>query len=183
MRRAAAPIQPLMRFIRSAPPPHKPERVHSRHASAPSVIGDQADESRSAHVVSHHLDGLLRISNLGYVATRDGHGVRSVSAVLSASPGPKTYRGWESQRFPATGFTPPEESPSSVAVPHHCGRYPHDVGSPVARSEERATASRLRRDRSRGGGASTSTESPCRRIPNAPKHAVHVCRSTHGPPR
>jgi hypothetical protein len=85
-------------------------------------------------------------SGLECVATRDGHGVRSVSAVLSILPGPKTYQGWESHRFLATGFTPLEESPSSVAVPHHCGRYPPDVGSPSTRSEERAATNQLPRE-------------------------------------
>jgi hypothetical protein len=54
-------ILPLMRFIRYAPSPHKTNRVHSRCASASSVVGYQTDESRSAHVVFHHRDGLLHV--------------------------------------------------------------------------------------------------------------------------
>jgi hypothetical protein len=73
-------ILPLMRFIRYAPPSHKPDCVNSRHASAPSVVGYQTDESRSTLVVSHHLGGLLRKTGPECFATRGDHRVRCVSA-------------------------------------------------------------------------------------------------------
>jgi hypothetical protein len=51
-------------------------------SNVPSGRGCQATESRSVHVVSHHLDGFLRIAGSGLVASR--------------------YRTWGSLRFSTT---------------------------------------------------------------------------------
>jgi hypothetical protein len=52
-----------------APPPTHPPRVHSRRPfRAPSASRRPASKSRSARVVSHHLDGFLRATARRFVA-------------------------------------------------------------------------------------------------------------------
>jgi hypothetical protein len=81
--------------------------------------------SCSALVVSHHLGGLLRAAAAGLLHPAAGPGVRRVSRCLR--PGlPKVPR--PVGPFPATRIVPFEGFPSTVAVPHHCGRCPPAVG-------------------------------------------------------
>ena len=91
-----------------------------QEAEAPVGLTVPPASSRSALVVSHHLDGLLRTMGRGFIAPRSQPGVRRVSglAAFSAARGRRRWAG----TFPATRFTPFEEFPSSAAVPHHCGR-------------------------------------------------------------
>jgi len=92
----------------------------------------------SALVVSHHLDGLLRttVSGLLHPDTR-----WSSLRFWMAPPKvcrPKPTPNGEQTPFPATRFTPLEEFPSPVAVPHHCGRCPLAVLSHCCRFGRRS---------------------------------------------
>jgi hypothetical protein len=60
--------------------------------------------------------------------------------------------------FPAARFTPFEEFPSSAAVPHHCGRCPHDVGS--CRDRENAEALSSMSTRANRSSHTTSLQVP-----------------------
>jgi len=99
-----------------------------RHAPCASTPGGRSlrrtdgasRQSRSALVVSHHLDGFLRAKGCGFVAPRCQPGVRRVSCLPPPASPEGDKRG--SGTVPATRFTPFEEFPSSAAVPHHCGR-------------------------------------------------------------
>jgi len=78
----------------------------------------------SAYVVSHHLDGLLRAPDRGFVAPHNRSRVRCVSP----PPGTNTAASEEvlvqdtTTALPATRFTPSKEFPSPTAVPRHRGR-------------------------------------------------------------
>jgi hypothetical protein len=76
--------------------------------------------SRSAFVVSHHLDGLLHPGAVGLLHPTTGHEVRRVSDLqrqrTRKHPAPCTS-------FPRRG-SPFEEFPSSAAVPRHRGLLP-----------------------------------------------------------
>jgi hypothetical protein len=102
-----------------------------RHACRASTPGDMTATVRSVAakrptcsdpVVSHHLAGLLRTSGLGFIAPRNRKEFAAFPgfATTFCQPKPTSDGG----RFPflATRFTPFEEFPSPVAVPHHCGR-------------------------------------------------------------
>jgi len=90
---------PLHRHDRCASTPGR--RIPHRHDAA-------RRRTRSARVVSHHLDGFLRTSARGSVAPRS--------------------RSWGSSRFGPEPFLataePFEGFPSSTAVPRHRGRVP-----------------------------------------------------------
>ena len=77
-------------------------------------------DSRSALVVSHHLDGLLhaKVTGLLHPATSLGF------AAFRACRFPTTPEGGAACRvaLPATRFTPFEDFPSPAAVLHHCSR-------------------------------------------------------------
>lgn len=76
-----------------APPPVLSRCVHSRHTPAnrhaPSGRGFHPPTSRSARVVSHHLDGLLRNEPAGLLHPATDLGVRRVSAPTSTTRDPK----------------------------------------------------------------------------------------------
>jgi hypothetical protein len=78
----------------------------------------------SAFVVSHHLDGLLRASGRGLVASHTRTGVHPVSYFPRPSR-PKTSR--LALALPVMRFVPSEVSPSPAAVLHHCSRCPRAV--------------------------------------------------------
>jgi hypothetical protein len=82
----------------------------------------------------------------------------------------------DGEAVPATGFIPPEESPLSVAVPHHCGRSPHVVESPRDNAEAYRSAEAPKQD------ASTLIQCSLSSNPPACEHAVHAHRSARGPP-
>jgi hypothetical protein len=81
-----------------------------------------SNRTRSALVGSHHLDGFSH-RDFGFVAPRSRPGFvtfrddRPIQHLTEAK-----HRRGVAAPFPATRFTPLEEYPSSVAVPHHCGR-------------------------------------------------------------
>lgn len=186
-------ILPLLRFNRFTPPPHKPGLVHSGHASVSSAADRQTSKSRSAHVVqaTTTVYSAYQAASILHPAAAMGFG--PFPQLLSVPAGPRAHQAVNHSHFPAPGFTPPEESPPSVAVLHHCSRYPLDVRSFCCRSEERATPNpsrgtrfeqwrRSARDRPKplSLGASTPPRLPVRQSTNKPKQVVHVRRSTHG---
>jgi hypothetical protein len=69
--------------------------------------------TRSALVVSHHLDGLLRTQARGFVAPRCRSGVRRVSGL--PEPVPSEDGSGPPGTLPATRLVPLEEFPSSTA--------------------------------------------------------------------
>lgn len=81
--------------------------------------------SCSTLVVSHHLGGLLRATAASLLHPAASHGVRRVSRCRRPSH-PRVFRPVDP--FPATRFIPFKGFPSSIAVPHRCGRCPHAVG-------------------------------------------------------
>jgi len=78
--------------------------------------------TRSARVVSHHLDGLLRTQVRGLVASRSRPGFVAFWKRRSRSR-PKTVADLRASS-PRRGFTPFEECPRRQQVPHHCGPLP-----------------------------------------------------------
>jgi hypothetical protein len=76
--------------------------------------------SRSALVVSHHLDGLLRAKVTGLLHPATGLGFAAFRA--RRFPVPPEGDAVCRVALPATRFTPFEDFPSPAAVPHHCGR-------------------------------------------------------------
>jgi hypothetical protein len=60
--------------------------------------------------------------SLGSIAPRNRKGFATFPSVPPANGRPKPTTDGSASLFPATRFTPLEEYPSSVAVPHHCGR-------------------------------------------------------------
>jgi hypothetical protein len=124
--RCRSSLPPLMGFA-SPPRRHLSTRVHS-HQTRKSGFGQRLPhrQSRSAPVVSHHLDGFLReraVSLLRLTA-----GLRFAAFPhrsprrIEPKPDPRTPRS-----FPATRFTPLEGFPSPAAAPCHHGRCPLDV--------------------------------------------------------
>jgi hypothetical protein len=82
--------------------------------------------SRSALVVSRHLDGFLRAEGRGFVAPRcqswSSPRFSLVIASVLCQPGGGFGRGTTDQSVPATRFTPFEDFPSPAAAPSHDGR-------------------------------------------------------------
>jgi hypothetical protein len=122
-----------------APPPTHPSRVHSRAgrlstsetggSEEPWADGTTRPASRSALVVSHHLDGFLRAKDRGLVASRyRSWGSPRFTETCSHDPTPTARVGGppEAARrtgarqasFPAT-LRPFEEFPSFAAVRCH----------------------------------------------------------------
>jgi len=64
------------------------------------------------------------LTGLGFVAPRSRMGFVAFLESAPTQRQPKPTINGEQSSFPATRFTPSEEFPSSVAVPHHCGRCP-----------------------------------------------------------
>jgi hypothetical protein len=149
-----APTPTLLGFVR-VPPLRRYAFLASTPGSRSPLRPDGATRrTRSAFVVSHHHDGLLRSKGRGFIAPRNRPGVRRVSR----HPVARTVRP-EGQRAQVAGVVPRDavhtlrRLPSPTAVPHHCGRCPHAV-TVADRSRDMAEATtRLRNplDRSRAG--------------------------------
>jgi len=92
--------------------------------------------TRSVLVVSHHLDGLLRIQVSGLLHPETELGSLRFWSLAPTDSWPKPITCGELSSVLATRFTPSEEFPSSVAVPHHCGRCPLVVLSLHCRLED-----------------------------------------------
>jgi len=86
--------------------------------------------TRSALVVSHHLDGLLRARVPGLVASRYRKGFAAFLAPAHRSRDPETVGYGATGSFPGCAFTPFEEVPPPAAAPHRCGRCLLAVGPP-----------------------------------------------------
>jgi len=75
------------------------------------------------------------------IATRAGQdSLRFTLSLPTQSLDKSMDRSGNPTRLPATRFTPFEEYPSSVAVPHHCGRCLPAVTSPASLAEAEASA-------------------------------------------
>jgi len=85
-------------------------------------------------------------------------GVRCVSKLPLTSVADRSRQCGETALIPAARFTPFEEFPSSAAVPHHCGRCPHDVGS--CRDRENAEALSSMSTRANRSSHTTSLQVP-----------------------
>lgn len=115
---------PLLGFI-ELPSVEIPLCVHSQPMLPPTFgLPLLRGKSRSALVVSHHLDSLLHTKLAGLLHPALNRGVRYVSTLIQPASTRETGR---EKNFPATHFTPPEEYPSSAAVSCHHDRYPHAV--------------------------------------------------------
>jgi hypothetical protein len=114
------PLPPLRRLSR---------RVHSRPARpperslVPSGRGFHAPTSRSARVVSHHLDGFLRCRPAGLLRPASGPGVRRVSARWFRSSSPRRRDLGATAAFPRRGPHPSKGSPR---------RQPYRIAAAVA---------------------------------------------------
>ena len=99
--------------------------VHSQSMLPPTFgLPLLSGKSRSALVVSHHLDSLLHTKLAGLLHPALNHGVRYVSALVQPA---STRETGQEKNFPATHFTPLEEYPSSAAASCHHDRYLHAV--------------------------------------------------------
>jgi len=107
--------------------------------------------TRSAFVVSHHHDGLLRSRGRGFIAPRNRPGVRRVSWRPEAhAVRPKGQRARVAGVIPRDAVHTLRRLPSPIAVPHHCGRCPLAV-SVASRSRGLAEATtRFRSPSGRG---------------------------------
>jgi len=70
-------------------------------------------------MVSHHLDGLSSLKGLGLLRPNTGQDSLNFRLVW-----PPSEDDGHRVPFQSVRFTPFEEFPSLVAVPHHCGRCP-----------------------------------------------------------
>jgi len=106
--------------------------------------------TRSALVVSHHLDGLLRAEALGLLHPRTGRGSLRFATSAPHVAGRSRRPAVAISSFRATRFTPFEEFPSPAAVPRRRGRCPLAVlDRPVAtRAPKHSTRLRRRADKS-----------------------------------
>jgi hypothetical protein len=125
--------------------------------------------TRSALVVSHYSDGLLRTQASGLLHPETGWSSRRFQVV----PPPVVSRSQrlmvDSHSFPHARFTPSEEYPSPVAVPHHCGRCLLAVLSRRDRSEHRSVRlDPLCVPTSAAASASLSAEAVRARLPRRP---------------
>jgi hypothetical protein len=73
-------------------------------------------------VVSHHLDGFGKLRGLGLLRPSTGQ-----DSLNFEYPGPHPKMLVIRVPSRSAQFTPFEDFPSLVAVPHHCGRCPLDV--------------------------------------------------------
>merc|ERR1711970_1130890 len=122
MRCRSTAHQPLLKFIYLGCPAFD----LSENRPLPGVVSDAlrpapaTAPTRSALVVSHHLDGLLRFRARIYCNTIPNR-VHCVSPPNLLSPKAETS-STDDSRIPTAQFTPLEEFPSPAAVPCHHGR-------------------------------------------------------------
>jgi hypothetical protein len=135
-------LPPLRRYASLASTPR------SRGSLRPDGTNRQ---TRSAFVVSHHHDGLLRSRGRGSIAPRNRPGVRRVSRRPGArTVRPKGQRAQVARVVPRDAVHTLRRLPSPTAVPHHCGRCLLAV-SVAVRSRNLAEATfRFRIPRGRG---------------------------------
>jgi len=119
---------PLMGF---ASPPRRRirARVHSHPILGPG-FGRRLPhrQSRSALVVSHHLDGFLRERAVSLLHLTAGKRFATFPPRGLRRRRSRTHTG-RSLRLPRSATTPLEEFPSSTAVPRHRGRCPPGVAA------------------------------------------------------
>jgi len=102
------------------PPSTCSRSVHSR-ADGQSALrprGYHPPKSRSARVVSHHLDGFLRFTSRGLVASRCRSWVPRVSAPW------RPTEGRRARCFPAKQDSYPSKNSPPIAAPRRRGRCP-----------------------------------------------------------
>jgi hypothetical protein len=169
---------PLRRFLRARPLPG------DGGPGPPSPFGqpEPSGQSRSALVVSHHLDGFLRARSRGLVASRFDHGVRRVSSLSR----PRGHH----RPSPAALVTPSEAFPSPTAASRHprstgfasrldSACFPRFTGSPGRyRVLSHAPASELPRHHS---SCSTSTRRWRRSRWTVTAKALPSCRFVPSP--
>jgi len=120
---------PLLGFVetyalacvsRTAPPSTCPRRVHSR-PTFPSGFGSElaGSDSRSALVVSHHLDGFLRVETCGLVASRC-RSWGSSRFLASIAAGRRSGRGRSSH-------SPRRSYPSKNSLDSSCSASPRPL--------------------------------------------------------
>jgi hypothetical protein len=156
-----APTPPLLGFVR-VPPLRRYASLASTPGNRGSLRPDGASRrTRSAFVVSHHHDGLLRSRGRGFIAPRNRPGVRHVSR----HPGAHTVRP-KGQRAQVAGAVPRDavhtlrRLPSPTAVPHHCGRCLLAVTVTVRSRNLAEATSRFRIPRGRGHPGSGASRAP-----------------------
>jgi hypothetical protein len=123
-------------------------------------------------------------TSLGFIAPRNRIEFAAFPGCVPIIRRPKSTTDGRRSPFPATRFTPFEEFRSSIAVPHHCGRYPLAVLSLHCRlcaeapnRSSRVPTSRraihLSHSRSRSSAFGTSPlRSPLTGHPRLPKQLV-----------
>jgi hypothetical protein len=112
---------------------------------SPSVRWLPHQPTRSALVVSHHLDGFLRVRGPGLVASRYRKGFAGFLCLRAPLQSIRRSLVRCARGVPACASTPLEEVPPPAAAPHRCGRCPLVVGpprSPVAGVARRPSTSR-----------------------------------------
>jgi len=146
-------------------------------------------------------------TGLGFIAPRNRMEFAAFPGCAPIIRRPKSTTDGRRSPFPATRFTPSEEFRSSIAVPHHCGRYPLAVlplhcrlcAEAPNRPFHMPTSRRaihLSHSRSRSSAFGTSplrsslTGHPrCRSSWSGPLHCVRsrprkvACRSTQSTPK
>jgi hypothetical protein len=127
-------ILPLVRFIQT------PLRRANPTVSTP---GTQARHRSSATKPTNHVPPSWFLTTATVYSTSQAPGMLqpvtamgfdAFQASLSVCRARRPTKLGIAKHPRIGGFIPPEESPPSVAVPHHCGRYPHNVGSTPLRA-------------------------------------------------
>jgi hypothetical protein len=119
---------PLLGFA-SPPSRHLLTRVHSHPILGPG-FGHRLPhrQSRSALVVSHHLDGFLREQAVSLLHLTTSQRFTAFHPPRPPRPVPE-HRPGRAMVTPRSATTPLEEYPSSAAVPCHHGRCPPGVAA------------------------------------------------------
>ena len=128
-----------------------------------SIRGLPRPPIRSALVVSHHLDGLVRTTGFGFVAPRSQPGFDAFRARALSPHQPRPVHR-DRSTLPATRFTPFEEFPSPAAVPRLRGRCPLAVRAPSTPCHAEACTDM----------ESAPTDRPTRLAPNQPPIALAI---------
>mgnify|MGYP003701814873 CR=1 FL=1 len=156
-------VPPLMGF-ECRPPTGIPLARPLPGAEAPFGPTLPGADSRSALVVSHHLDGLLRVKVTGLLHPATGQ--RFAAFLTFRLHVPPEGDAVGRARIPATRFTPFEDFPSPAAVPHHCGRCPPVVTVlPGAGCRPRSVSVADRQSAEAGGVQSVD---PCPQVAGGP---------------